>query len=494
MLALALSGCLVGGPSGTPAPPTPTPTPRPTPTPTPVPRRIAYPTAAPTATITPTPAPTATPTPTPPPTPTPTPVAELRGVGRLLYTGRLNGRSGVISVNADGGDRRLLAEGAYDIVSWAPDGGRFLAFPGPPHIRGAGPRSIDLYRADGVLLRRFSGASNAPWAVWSPSSRQVALALTAPSSGATPTRGGESATVQILTENGATEVKLGAQTYSWQWAADGRLALIVVADGGATGRDFRLQVWTVDAAGGDARQLADGDFFPLGAPGSPPGDGRTLYTVGGVRRGQDGSQPGADGPTNLQTIDLESGERRVLASFDDLAAQLPAPANTPAKRWTYGGGAAVAPAGDRVALWLLAGPPGGARTQEAEGYLVVVDRDGRLVYHDPAPASQAGPLSLSWSPDGARLAVSTYDGRSGRGGDLRVIAVDAAESFAIAGAGVMPGDGSGGLQWSPDGRWIVFSGGGGAGRLTIAASEPPARSWPLADEGRSPSWRPGVGP
>ncbi|MDP9375657.1 MAG: hypothetical protein M3Q65_25055 [Chloroflexota bacterium] len=173
-LALLLAGCLYESAPGTPRPPTPTPTPRPTPTPTPAPLRIAYPTAAPT------PTPSPTPIPTPTPTPSPTPVAELRGAGQLLYIGAL-GRAGIVSVNADGSDRRLLIEGEYTSIAWSPDGRRFAAvsippssFPQPQSSRR--PSQVDLYTAEGWLIRRFTGDGHVVIGpVWSADSRRVAF-------------------------------------------------------------------------------------------------------------------------------------------------------------------------------------------------------------------------------------------------------------------------------------------------------------------------------
>ena len=132
-LAFALTGCLLETTPRTPAPPTPTPTPRPTPTPTPTPLRIAYPTAPPS------------------PTPTATPIAELRGAGQLLYIGKLEGRQGIVVVEADGSGRRLLVEREYRALTWSPDGRRFVAvnWLRLATSRDEGPSTVEVFTAEG---------------------------------------------------------------------------------------------------------------------------------------------------------------------------------------------------------------------------------------------------------------------------------------------------------------------------------------------------------
>jgi len=90
-----------------------------------------------------------------------------------------------------------------------------------------------------------------------------------------------------------------------------------------------------------------------------------------------------------------------------------------------------------------------------------------------------------WSPDGRRLAYVTDEG-------VFVVDVESAEVQQIAET-----DRASGPEWSPDGRWVVFTD-GDSGRLTVVATDtprdsfqpygvtdPPAGAWDL-----EPAWSP----
>ncbi|MDP9371865.1 MAG: hypothetical protein M3Q65_05310, partial [Chloroflexota bacterium] len=454
----------------------------------------AYPTAAPTPTPSPPPSPTATPRPTPTPTATPTPVAELRGAGQLLYVGRLGARSGIVAANADGSGQRLLAEGSYATLKWAPDGRQFVAA-GPASF----PDQIDLFRADGRLLRRFPFARVPLVAEWSPDARQVAVgALPAPAGGGTDQ---PDLVTWLLGEGGAIEVNLGRVTRPWQWSSDRRLAVTVTPDADAEARPGgadRQELWIVAADGRDARKLAEGQLRPLGW--SP--DGAMLYALGDPRPYHMpwAQQPYFE-PAGLLAIDTRTGERRLLLGVDDLVARLPADGPVPPARWFNG--AALAPGGDRLMVEILAAPGDGVTTAVAEGwsrYLVVLETSAqgsvRLLRQDRIAPSLA-PLAPAWSPDGARLACKVRLG--GTSGDMRLLIAGPDGAFEVgSGRGIGPPDWYAGEdadttppRWSPDGRWIAFTRGG---RLEIAAGASPARAWPLAVGGQSPGWRPASSP
>ncbi len=476
-LALLLAGCLYESALRTPRPPTPTPTPRPTPTPTPVPLRIAYPTAAPT------PTPSPTPIPTPTPTPSPTPVIELRGAGQLLYIGAL-GRSGIVSVNADGSDRRLLAEGEYTAIAWSPDGRRFAAVSYPPSYfpqpqASRRPSQVDLYTAEGGLIRRFTGDGYvAAQPVWSADSRRVAFGEYAvPPGEAAGGRG--PAVTWLLDEDGATKVALGARTRPLWWSARGRLAVAVAHDDGQRGQDERYEddVWTVDAAGGDARKLAGAEVQPLGW--SP--DGAALYAYGDFQPATYPDGRAFPAPTSLLAIDADTGRPRSLVTVERLAAQLTPDANSASPVERRLASVLPAPDGAHFALWL---PP--ASRGNLVGTLVVVDAAGQVVWEERNARDVRFALRAVWSPDGTRLAQHTAN-------SLRVLTLATGDLFTVSDNlslnSTIP-------KWSPDGRWIVFS---QDGRLVIASSGPPARSWPLGtlDHSRgflSLSWRPRTEP
>lgn len=462
-LALALAGCLFEPTPPSPAPPTATPTPRSTPTPT-VQERVALP------------------TPAPAPTPTATPVSELRGAGQLLYAGRYDGRDddhyryGVVAVNADGSDRRLLAEGPYNWVIASPDGGRFAA----GGDGGDGASRVDLYAADGRLIRPFSfadppwrgGASPAPWLTWSPDGQRAAVA--------TGGRAGlGNITTWLLGADGAVEVDAGGVAWPGPWSPGGRLALIV----------GRRELWTVDATGRDARRLIAGNYEPVGWSA----DGATLYALGEAPDAPGDAARPFPGRMALVAIDAGTGAGRTLATVGDLAAHLQVPEPT---RGFWIGPAALAPTGDRATLWLMSDTSGVSRVEASTPYLVVVAiagaGAGRLVWRDRAPTATV-PATVSWSPDGARLAY-TYNGL---GFGMRVAAVEAGDPAPVT---IVASDitsfggpfdfnplGDDDPRWSPDGRWVAFN---RRGEIAIAAGTAPARSWAIGKAGGVPTWRP----
>lgn len=473
-LALLLAGCLYESAPGTPRPPTPTPTPRPTPTPTPAPLRIAYPTAAPT------PTPSPTPIPTPTPTPSPTPVVELRGAGQLLYIGAL-GRAGIVSVNADGSDRRLLIEGEYTSIAWSPDGRRFAVAGNGPSSSPRGPNQVELYTAEGRLIQRFTGTDTVVFSPsWSPDGRRVAFAEVAVQAGRT----GElvPSVVWLLGEDGATAVALGKQNFPLGWSAQGRLAVTVARDGGDGQPQPTVpdEIWTVDAMGGDARRVAIGDTRPLGW--SP--DSTMLYALGDL---QPTVYPGGRSfpmPTSLIVLGADTGEQRPLATVEGILAQLEAPPDRPSPSERRISLAVPSPDGAHFALWLSI-PSSGT----AEGDLVVIDATGRVVWWDHSPRGGYN-LGLAWSPDGARLAHAAGGAYNA---SLRVLTIVTGDLFTVA-ENLSPEGVE--AHWSPDGRWIVFA---YLGKFQIASSRPPLRSWPLGTPGRSPnsdllSWRPPARP
>lgn len=458
VLAPALAGCLLDPVAPTPPPPTPRPTPSPTPTPT-AQARVVYPTAVPT------------------PTPTPTPVAELRGAGQLLYTGALGGRTGIIVADADGGARRLVVEGRYQQVAWSPDGRRFAATSAtgetPVATRvelfdaGAvdGPPVAPLQRAD---FGRVYGLS------WSPDSRHVAV---------TGVPAGDRARELVtwtVDETAVIEHSLGRNTDFRGWSPDGHLVLAV-----ATERD-NSSLWLAGPDGRGRQRLAEGRYAPLAW--TP--DGGTVYALGRFQPPPAGQSNGPAGLTALVALDTGTGAERTIATVADIAAQLDAREAPP--RWFMHtvvappAGARAAPAGDRFALELRTERTGTPPTGQEVRYLVVLDTGGRLLAAEQTPPLGPGaPIgAIAWSPSGDQLAYG-YGDRDGQG-EVRVIAPRAggpAGSRAALAQRTLVFD----LQWSPDGRWLAATTGGG---LVLAAAEPPACSWLLAGNGFSGSWRP----
>lgn len=125
--------------------------------------------------------------------------------------------------------------------------------------------------------------------------------------------------------------------------------------------------------------------------------------------------------------------------------------------------------------------------QDGPPVLAVLDRAGRLVWRERAQSPTSAGASQSWSPDGTKLAY-----RLGPDTGLRIRAFAgpdaAAAPFALGPIDSRPTTGGAVVaEWSPDARWIIFS---RQGRLEIAATTPPARSWTLTTSSAAPSWRP----
>ena len=471
-LAFALTGCLLETTPRTPAPPTPTPTPRPPPTPTPTPLRIAYPTAPPS------------------PTPTATPIAELRGAGQLLYIGKLEGRQGIVVVEADGSGRRLLVEGEYRALAWSPDGRRFAAvnWPRLATSRAEGPSTVEVFTAEGERLRRVQLDGIASAADWAPDGRRLAVNVrVAPEAG-----GAEPVSrIWLLDPAGPAEpqeLTLGWQTLAGPWSPSGQLAAVVLRDADGDGRAEveASQLWLVEATG-EARKLSDEALWPLGWSS----DGGTLYGLGDFRTERDAQGRTSEWPTSVLVLDARTGERRTLATLEGLAAQLQG-ANDPAPRYRIGWGA-LAPVGERLALWLWSEAGGTTPSWELRTTIAVLDGRGHLLWQDSGlPQLFGGPLA--WSPDGARLAyiATAASGRVGaeRTADARVIDF-AAPSPEIGSVPVpdVTGHRDFRLQWSPNGRWFAVSQ-QDPGALTIVAVPAPLRAWGLANDATSATWRP----
>lgn len=488
LLALALAGCLPGQPPGPKATATPRPTATATPTATPTPLRIILPTSAPqrsgtarppaspppTATVAPTPTPTVTPRPTP--TATTPPPPELRGAGSLLYLGTLGGRKGIVATEADGSNRRLIAEGTYLDLSWAPDGRRFAALLalGDLAVANRLPDVLDLFTADGQRVRRFDFGSSG-WIVqparWSPDSVHVAATAIGEQPGSTIPR--TTIAAWILDESGAVAISRGHETWAEGWSPAGEL-LLRTSDPGVptpTVQNRREALWLADATG-DARKLLDGGYRPLGW--SP--DGTLLYALGDLRSIFDADRGiNESGWLSLVAIERASGAHRVVASADGAT---PGGRTEPPTHWFRERGS-VSPGGDRIATWVSALPPEQGMPTARPPSLLVFNASGALLWSDQAPARPLLP-SPGWSPDGWQLA---YVGASGT---VTVATFGTAPVTARALGTADPDRGA--LQWSPDGRWLAFNRTGRG--LILADSNAPSLEWVLDDGGSTPRWRP----
>lgn len=459
-----LSGCLLDTTPTTPAPPTTTPTPRPTATPTSQPVRLALPTA------------TRSDTPPPRIVPTTLPVTDPRGAGGLIYAGKFDGRAGVIAVRAGGGGSRLLTEGTYTQLAWSPDGDRIAAvgpLPGEPMTT-----QVALFTFNGRPLARYSLPGPVDRELlWSPDAQSL-LCFAAAS--AAPLGGAIRFVPWVVSDTGARELRLpGERISSLRWLSRNRLAFAVLADGTTAnplaGR-VPIALWTIEATGENARQVTQGAFRPIGF--SP--DEGTLYALADPELIDLGAPNVHTEATSLVAIDLRAGLRRTLAR----KATLIASASGDRQYWLAGG--SISPNGARIAFsFNSAAPAGVAGTATfASSSLVIV---GTAVGGAPLilPDSSLGTYP-TWSPDSTKLAsflVATPTGEN----ELRIIETVRGETLAY------PLDAAytatlANLAWSNDSRWLAYHGPRG---LEIVATSGTQQTFPVAEDGVAPAWRPG---
>ena len=249
---------------------------------------------------------------------------------------------------------------------------------------------------------------------------EVALALEPPDWGADPGYLAVSPDgSRVLAGNALVELDSGRRTDlapgggSAVWSPDGgRIAYLAGADDwdpdAQTVRHYDL--WVKDVAGEAAsRRIATGlmrSFGLYGRTGASiawSGDGQkilALSAAGAQWIELRGPGYGVAGPANnrLVSIDLDTGEERVLASSVELHGRL---------------GADVNPAADQMVVSAAATPRDGARAvfivmdyERAYG-IGLLDADGRLerLIVEIAPDRHTAHTSTPvWSPDGARLA------------------------------------------------------------------------------------------
>jgi hypothetical protein len=455
-----------------PAPPGPLPTPTPTPSPTPPAVQAALP---------------ATPPPATPIAATPGPALAPRDAGLLLYTGQLAGRDGIIAVNADGSERRLLTPGFYDGLTWAPDGSRFAAV-GLTTKYGS-TNQVAIFKADGTPLARFPlEATLTDRLDWSPDARHLLCRVFSVAPGAP-----NAPVAWVLGDDGARQVALPFRRRApgsgrldvWGWTPRGRLAFISYTgftNGATPGSAPPRTLWTVTAAGSDPLLVARGNFRLL----AWSADETILYALGLDRSIQDAPFYGATVATALLVINVTNGgQSRALVTADELAPQFPDPATDPAAtRWLDQ--ASIAPVGGAFAVVLTIQSPGGTptTTQTPDRIVVLFDWTGQIVASERVAANY--PAAFTWSSDGNRVAYALSIGRSSAH-EVHLLAPGVVQPLVYPLNNLSLSSIYWPPQWSPDSRWLAYPGPDG---LTLASATPPARTAVLAREINSAAWRP----
>jgi Tol biopolymer transport system component len=226
----------------------------------------------------------------------------------------------------------------------------------------------------------------------------------------------------------------------------------------------RVRNWdlfTVDVASGEIRQLTDTRDFEQHPSWSPAGD-RILFTMGDVMTNVDIWVMNADGSDRKRLTEHEERDQRAAWSPDgnqiafvsqrdgDVGVWVMDADGGNKRKLVQGREPAWCPDGQRIAF------TSSAFEGNDEIYVIGVDGGGmrRLTDHkkiDQLPA---------WSPDGLRLVMASE--RFG-GQELLVAGGDLTSQVRIS---VAENTFELGPQWSPDGRGIAYS-----GKMTIGADD-----------------------
>jgi Tol biopolymer transport system component/DNA-binding winged helix-turn-helix (wHTH) protein len=289
---------------------------------------------------------------------------------------------------------------------------------------------------------------------------------------------------------GATELVLtsdGQQNVEPAWSPDGDyIAYHSMRRGG---------IWIVPALGGVPRQVSDFGSDPAWSP-----DGRRLAFQSDPLADIAPAAFGANVPSTIWTVARDGGDRRRITSSSDPVGGQAAPAWSPDGRHI----AFVTYSEQPRRLWSAPADGGAASLlDEAHGAMFdpVFTPDGRWLYYAtggpfvirvPVASGQrrgahqaiatpglAGVRHLSMSGDGRRLAMTSLTLSS----NLWTVDVSSRSGEATAPPRPLTDDTSRRKTtpaWSPDGRWIAYTGSrGGPGSDIFVMSAADGRSLPM---------------
>jgi Tol biopolymer transport system component len=201
-------------------------------------------------------------------------------------------------------------------------------------------------------------------------------------------------------------------------------------------------------------------------------DGATIVAGGGLQPFPDPSSRQSFLPTELVVIDRATGSRQTLPFLS--AAEIGAVWITRL---------VSTPDASLFAL-VLREARGGTPTAGTMNTLVTLERGGRRRARATPWSDLYSPRILDWSPDGRHL---VYDASGPGGREIRVAApfgdTAAAYPARVPAALLLR------AAWSPDGRWLAFTDSGG---ITLVPGDPTQeRAYILTADGDAPAWRPG---
>lgn len=367
--------------------------------------------------------------------------------GRLSTGGRILDPASLSVTWAAPEDLRYASD-----LSWSPDGTRLVytwtLVPREQQLIGRPPdappldpppwreRTTGLYLVDRAGHERLVGAGVFRQPAWSPDSRM--LALVADKMEGLPER--EAPAIVIFTTDGAVAPVVLPYSTGFAWSPDsGMLALvlreddIVIANAdGSPGLDHVTtgrrpawspdgkkltfvrdgELWEVDLGSNKERRLVQTPL-PLISEAAPSPDGRLIAFRVEAKA------------SAVHTINVDGSDERYLIPGD-----LP--------QWS--------PDGSRIGFLLGGGPEGGG------GYIYAMSPDltgfvrlGFMWYTDVAPGPCGGWMAFAWSPDGTRIAYSTY-----ADGGYEVWVSDLDGQSQLVGKGSHP-------SWSADGQRLAIN-------------------------------------
>ncbi len=419
-------------------------------------------------------------------TPAPiTPIAELKGLGVLLF----QCRSGSLCLmNADGTSLRQITPDRYTMPRWSPDGQVFVAVHLPQIDRSAG--EVVLFSADGRTRAAYSPGPEylLGWAnpAWSPDGKWLALTAVLDSNGNGLNDPGEVSEIWILGRDplrpAFPPLPEGALALgiSLAWSSDSdRLAFVRSAPSATADQGEAVEVWIFDLRSGQMRKVTSGSD-----PAWEPHTQLLAFIL--------------PGRTELAVADTASGRTQTLLTDNDvhefLARDDPSlPKGKLAFEWPV-----WSPDGSALAfrVWGQSDAPW---PSYFPGMMYTVGADGSNLRRWPDTDTPNTGLQV-WSPQGDGLLYpywlvggGRYDHNAATAAPKRpynytgccsgLIIADVQAGMWREEPGPLSIDFQTAGSWSVDGKWFVTSRAGAQPNLAVISAQDPDRRWLFSNPG-----------